>query len=421
MVFVLLVVLLVFSQVGAIMGKIKFGMRLQTGMIQLLLTLIYISFISLGLPDGILGAAWPTMHQDLGVPVSYAGIISMIIAAGTIVSSLLSDRLTRRFGAGKVTSFSVAMTAISLIGYALTRSYLMLCLLSVPYGLGAGCVDAALNNYVALHFASRHMSWLHCAWGAGAAVGPYVMGMVLTCGGKWPDGYLYIGVMQVVLTAVLLFSLPVWNRQTGMEEQPVTQEKGSGLMQAVKLPGAKEIMIAFFCYCALEQTAALWASSYLNVYKGVSPEIAAFFGSMFFVGMTVGRVFNGFLTYKFTDPQLIRAGFGFILAGVLAMLLPLGQIPALVGFVLIGIGCAPVYPCIIHSTPGNFGAENSQVMIGIQMASAYVGILVAPTVFGVLARHISMALMPPFLLVILALMWVMYERTVKKTAKKHSV
>lgn len=390
-------------------------------MIQLLLTLIYISFISLGLPDGILGAAWPAMRLDLGVPVSYAGMISMIIAAGTIVSSLLSDRLTRRWGAGKVTAVSVAMTAVSLIGYAMTRSYWVLCLLSVPYGLGAGCVDAALNNYVALHFASRHMSWLHCAWGLGAAVGPYVMGFVLTGGGDWPDGYLYIGIAQIVLTAVLFISLPVWDRKTGLEEQEQSNREGLRLLQAIKLPGAWEILVAFFCYCALEQTAALWASSYLHVYKGVSPETAAFFGSMFFMGMTAGRILNGFLTYRFSDTQLIRMGCGFILLGILAMLLPLGQIPALVGFILIGIGCAPIYPCIIHSTPANFGAENSQLMIGIQMASAYVGILIAPTVFGVIARYVSMALMPPFLLVILVVMWLMYARMVTKIKRKHSV
>jgi len=381
-------------------------------MIHLLLIIIYLSFISLGLPDGLLGAAWPTMGPELGVPVSYAGILSMIISVGTIISSLMSDMLTYKLGTGKVTAISVFLTAFALFGFSFSHSFWMLCLFAIPYGFGAGSVDASLNNYVALHYTSRHMSWLHCMWGVGAAVGPYVMGFVLSGGRHWSGGYQIVGVIQIVLTAILFISLPLWkNRKDSLDEQ--VSSEPLPLTQVVKIPGAKEIMIAFFCYCALEQTAGLWASSYLHLYKGVSTENAAFFASMFYIGITVGRALNGFLTMKFSDTQLIRMGFVVIFIGIAAMLLPMGEAMSLVGLVLIGLGCAPVYPCIIHSTPEHFGANNSQALIGVQMASAYVGILVMPPVFGLIANHITVALLPVYLLGILLLMAVMHEKMLK--------
>jgi len=381
-------------------------------MIHLLLIIIYLSFISLGLPDGLLGAAWPTMGPELGVPVSYAGILSMIISVGTIISSLMSDMLTYKLGTGKVTAISVFLTAFALFGFSFSHSFWMLCLFAIPYGFGAGSVDASLNNYVALHYTSRHMSWLHCMWGVGAAVGPYVMGFVLSGGRHWSGGYQIVGVIQIVLTAILFISLPLWkNRKDSLDEQ--VSSEPLPLTQVVKIPGAKEIMIAFFCYCALEQTAGLWASSYLHLYKGVSTENAAFFASMFYIGITVGRALNGFLTMKFSDTQLIRMGFVVIFIGIAAMLLPMGEAMSLVGLVLIGLGFAPVYPCIIHSTPEHFGANNSQALIGVQMASAYVGILVMPPVFGLIANHITVALLPVYLLGILLLMAVMHEKMLK--------
>ena len=381
-------------------------------MIHLLLIIIYLSFISLGLPDGLLGAAWPTMGPELGVPVSYAGILSMIISVGTIISSLMSDWLTYKLGTGKVTAISVFLTAFALFGFSFSHSFWMLCLFAIPYGFGAGSVDASLNNYVALHYTSRHMSWLHCMWGVGAAVGPYVMGFVLSGGRHWSGGYQIVGMIQIVLTAILFISLPLWkNRKDSLDEQASAEPLP--LTQVVKIPGAKEIMVAFFCYCALEQTAGLWASSYLHLYKGVSTENAAFFASMFYIGITVGRALNGFLTMKFSDTQLIRMGFVVIFIGIAAMLLPMGEAMSLVGLVLIGLGCAPVYPCIIHSTPEHFGANNSQALIGVQMASAYVGILVMPPVFGLIANHITVALLPVYLLGILLLMAVMHEKMLK--------
>ena len=382
-------------------------------MFHLLLAIIYLSFISLGLPDGLLGSGWPTMYLEFGVPVSYAGIVSMIIAAGTIVSSIMSDRLTYKLGAGKVTAISVAMTACALFGFGFSNQYWMLLLWAIPYGLGAGSVDAALNNYVALHYTSRHMSWLHCMWGLGASTGPYIMGYVLSGGQHWSLGYKTVGIIQILLTAILFLSLPLWKkRQSGSETQQ-EEYKPLSLGQIVKIPGAKEIMVTFFCYCALEQTAMLWASSYLALYKGVPAETAAFFGSLFCVGITVGRGLNGFLTVKFSDTQLIRMGQAIILLGIAAMLLPLGDLVSLAGLILIGLGCAPIYPCVIHSTPVNFGPENSQALVGVQMASAYVGICLMPACFGLIANHISPALLPFYLLAILALMAFMHERMLK--------
>ena len=384
-------------------------------MVHLLLAIIYISFISLGLPDSLLGAAWPMMYGEFGVPVSYAGIISMIIAAGTIVSSLQSDRMTYKLGTGKVTALSVAMTAIALFGFSISHSFWLLCLWAIPYGLGAGGVDASLNNYVALHYASRHMSWLHCMWGVGASVGPYIMGLALTGGHGWNMGYRYISILQIGLTLILLFSLPLWKGRPAVETEDGTPiaDAPLGLKKIVGITGAKEVMVAFFCYCALEQTTGLWASSYLVLFRGLSKETAAGFASLFFIGITVGRALSGFLTMKFSDTQMIRLGEGIIVLGIISLLLPFGETFSLLGLILIGLGCAPVYPCIIHSTPTLFGADKSQAVIGVQMASAYVGTCLMPPVFGLIANYISVTLFPAFLLVILVLMCGMYERLLK--------
>lgn len=384
-------------------------------MFHLLLAIIYLSFISLGLPDALLGSAWPVMYGELAVPVSYAGMISMIIAVGTIISSLLSDWLTCKLGAGKVTAISVAMTAAALFGFSTCSAFWMLCLWAIPYGLGAGSVDASLNNYVALHYASRHMSWLHCMWGVGASVGPYIMGFVLSGGGHWTGGYRCIGILQIILTAILFLSLPLWkSRKDAAGEDEKAEAKPLTPGQILQIPGAKEIMVTFFCYCAVEQTAGLWASSYLALYKGVPGETAASFASMFFIGITVGRALNGFLTMKLSDTQLIRIGQGIILLGIVAMLLPLGEAVSLAGLILIGLGCAPIYPCIIHSTPAHFGADKSQALIGVQMASAYIGTCLMPPLFGLIAGHISIVLLPVYLLAILILMAVMHERMLKR-------
>lgn len=387
-------------------------------MVHLLLAIIYLAFISLGLPDALLGAAWPSMYPQFDVPVSYAGIISMIIALGTVVSSLQSDRLTKKLGTGKVTALSVLMTALALFGFATSHSFGMLCLWAIPYGLGAGSVDASLNNYVALHYESRHMSWLHCMWGIGASAGPYIMGYALTAGWGWNSGYHIIAVLQIILTAILLCSLPLWKQRPAevLQDGKVQNVKALSIREVLQLAGAREILVCFFCYCALEQTTGLWASSYLTLHKGVSADTAASFASMFYLGITVGRALSGFLTMKLNDVQMIRLGEVIIGIGVLVMLLPFGQSLSLTGLILIGLGCAPVYPCVIHSTPAHFGADKSQAIIGIQMACAYVGTCLMPPVFGLIANHITVALLPVYLLIILVLMVIMHELLCKKTA-----
>lgn len=388
-------------------------------MIHLLLAVIYVSFISLGLPDSLLGAAWPSIYQGFGVPVSYSGVIFCIISVGTVISSLKSDRLTRRFGAGGVTAISVAMTAAALFGFSVSNSFWALCLWAVPYGLGAGSVDAALNNYVALHFASRHMSWLHCMWGIGASVGPYIMGAALSCNAGWHTGYRIIGVMQLVLTIVLVLSLPLWKTRSDAdaEEQEAASAEALTLKQIFRIPGVKAVLVTFFCYCSLEQTTSLWASSYLVLNKGIAPETAASFASLFFVGITAGRALSGFLTLKFNDTQMVRMGLGIIAAGVAAFLLPFGDTAALAGLLLVGLGCAPIYPSIIHATPSHFGADRSQAIIGVQMASAYVGNCLMPPLFGVIVNHTTIALFPYYLLAILILMGHMHEMLQKETGR----
>ena len=386
-------------------------------MTHLLIIIIYLAFISLGLPDAVFGGSWPTMYQEFGVPVSFAGIVTVIISIGTIVSSLLSDRTTYKLGTGKVTALSVAVTAIALFGFSMSHSFIELCLWAIPYGLGAGGVDASLNNYVAVHYSSRVMSWLHCMWGVGAMTGPYVLGFVLTSGGIWNTGYKVIALLQVALTIVLVVSLPLWKKR-----EVVIDEKGQEvpaqaltMKEILSIKGAKDIMIAFFCYCALEQTAGLWASSYMVLHKGVPEAVAASYASMFYIGITIGRFFSGFLTMKFNDKQMIRLGMVILAVGVGILFLPLSEYVALAGFVLIGVGCAPIYPCIIHSTPDIFGADKSQAIVGVQMASAYMGSLLMPTIFGIVANHITVAVLPVYLLIIFLTMFLMYERLIKKT------
>ena len=390
-------------------------------MFQCLLLIIYFAFISLGLPDSLLGAAWPSIYPGLNVPVSYAGIISLIIAFGTVVSSLQSDRLTKKFGTGRITAASVATTALALFGFSISHSFAALCIWAIPYGLGAGSVDASLNNYVALHYKSRHMSWLHCMWGVGATAGPYIMGFALTYNKSWNMGYRYIAILQVVLTAILIFSLPMWKKNTdGAASDNGGTRRALSLKEIISIPGSKEIMLCFFCYCAIEQTTGLWASSYLTLYKGIAADTAASFASMFFIGITIGRAISGFITMKLNDVQMIRMGEVIIAIGIIVMFMPFGQAASLAGLILIGLGCAPIYPCVIHSTPAHFGADKSQAIIGVQMASAYVGTCIMPPIFGFIAAHTTIALLPVYLLIILLLMAVMYEMLTKKTEKAGS-
>lgn len=388
-------------------------------MFTLLIVIIYIAFISLGLPDSITGSAWPVMHGELGVPLSYVGIVTMIIAGCTIISGLTSDWLTRKLGAGLVTAISVAMTAAALFGFSVTESFLPLCFWAIPYGLGAGAVDAALNNYVALHYASRHMSWLHCFWGVGAATGPYIMSYALISGAGWNNGYRIISAIQIVLTVVLFASLPMWKKRA-VEAENGEEVKSKGIVGSLKIKGVPLVLVMFFGYCALEATAGIWASSYLVEYKGTDAETAARFASLFYIGITVGRFVCGFVADKIGDKNLIRLGLAVIAAGLVMIMLPVEiNAVALAGLVVTGVGCAPIYPSVIHATPANFGRENSQAIIGIQMASAYVGTTFMPPLFGVIAENINIGLYPFYMAVFAVLMVICSEWLNKKVSERN--
>ena len=386
-------------------------------MIHILLLIIYVAFISLGLPDGLLGAAWPTMYIDIGVPISTAGIISMVIAFGTIISALFSDKLTYLLGTGKVTALSVAMTCVALFGFSFSDNILALLLWSIPYGLGAGSVDAALNNYVAIHYSSRHMSWLHCMWGIGASIGPYLMGYAISSSKGWEQGYIYVGSIQIVLTVVLILSLPLWKRRNSITDssEQIDDVKPMKLTEIIKIPGVTAVLITFFCYSALESTGGLWAASYLQLAKGIDEGTAASMASLFYIGITVGRAINGFLTIKLSDTKLIRLGQGLVLVGTIILMLPLNIGFTFVGIIIVGLGCAPIYPCVIHSTPERFGEKKSQAIIGVQMASAYIGTMIMPPIFGILADRLSMIIWPFYLVTILLLMIIMHERLIRIT------
>lgn len=380
-------------------------------MFSLLLALIYVSFISLGLPDSLLGSAWPQMQESLGVSLSLGGVISFLITASTILSSLMSHQVIQRFGTGAVTMCSVALTALALLGFSLSNSFFVLCLWAIPYGLGAGSVDAALNNFVALHCKAKHMSWLHCFWGIGATGGPYIMGLCLSRGMGWQAGYRTISFLQIALTLILLLSLPLWKKQElplsgGETVRPQTPQWG----KLLKRPGVKAALTAFFFYSALELTTGLWGSSYMVAVRGISPETAAKWISLFYLGITAGRFFSGFLTLRFSDDAMVRLGEITAIVGILLILLPLHNLFLCLGLILTGLGCAPIYPSLLHATPQRFGKSLSQSLMGTQMAISYLGSTTMPPVSGFLSEKISMGLYPILLLVFALCMTILTEK-----------
>lgn len=383
-------------------------------MYSFLLALIYLAFISLGLPDSLLGAGWPVMHTELGVSVSFMGIISMVISGGTIVSSLLSDKLTHKFGTRTVTVTSVLLTVAALFGFSFSGSFSMLIIFAVPYGLGAGAIDAALNNYVALHYKAKHMSWLHCFWGVGAIISPFIMSFALK-NLNWNSGYRIVGFIQLAIALLLLVTLPVWKIN---KTESTADTKRVGLTAALKIKGVPSLLIGFFAYCAAEATAMYWASTYFTEVKGISGDRAASFAALFYIGITLGRFASGFITERLGDRRMILLGTGVLACGIMILLIPVqSYVTAFAAFLVIGFGCAPIYPCIIHSTPANFGAENSGAIIGIQMASAYVGSTFIPPLFGLLGNAVGFSVMPVYLLAFFALMIIMTEATFRITGK----
>ena len=387
-------------------------------MFSFILALTYICFISLGLPDSLLGAAWPVMQVQMGVPVSYAGIVSLVICLNTIISSLMSNFMIHKLGIGRIIAISVATTAVALFGFSVSDQYWMLLLWAIPYGLGAGSVDSVLNNYAALHFKSQHMSWLHCMWGVGASISPYIMSFALIRLDNWHSGYLIVSLIQIVLSFFIFLTVPQWkNAPSAAGKEEKIESKPLTIRQILAIPGAKVCFVTFFGYCALELTSSLWASSYLVQARGVSAEVASGCASLFYIGLTLGRAINGFLAMRFGDRFLIRLGLGIIFAGILLVFVPYHAMFAYVGFVIIGLGCAPVYPCIIHMTPDLFGKDKSQAIIGVQIAFAYTGFCVMPPLFGWIADNISIGLLPAYLMALLVLIIVMHEKMVKINAK----
>lgn len=377
-----------------------------------LLILIYIAFISLGLPDALLGSAWPIMQPDLSVPYSFAGILQLLIAGGTIVSSLLSGWLIRRMGTARLTSISVACTAAALLCFGWSASFIWLIVAAIPLGLGAGAVDSGLNAYVARHYQAHHMSWLHSFWGVGALSGPLVLSALLGQGISWRSAYLSLGIFQSILFLVLLASIPLWNKRDSSGHSGTESEdlKHIGLFRALKQPGVGSAMLVFLFYCGIEASMGLWGSSFLFISKGMAATKAAVWVSFFFGSITLGRFLNGFLTFRFSNQVIIRSGIVMVCAGVAIMLLPLPLPLNLLGFLLTGFGCAPIFPSMIHETPSHFGANRAQSIIGFQMASAYVGTTFLPPLFGFIAGTKRMQLLPLFLLLYAAMMLLNFMR-----------
>ena len=379
-------------------------------MASILIAIIYLAFVSMGLPDALLGSAWPTMYGGMGVPVSWAGLVTIIMAGGTVISSLMSDQLLRRFGTGLVTAVSTLMTAVALFGFSISSAFWHLILWAIPYGLGAGSIDAALNNYVALKYKSRHMSWIHFFWGVGATAGPVIMGAILSGGAAWTSGYRTVGLIQTAMTLVLFLTLPLWKKNDLPQPSKTDSDGRMTRGQVLRLPGAKALLVAFFCYSSVEATAGLWASSYMTLQRGVAPDVAARWASIFYLGITLGRFAIGFITDRVGDRNMIRIGQGCIIVGVLTLFLAPDNNVAFVGLILAGLGCAPVYPCLLHETPVNFGVENSQTMMGFQMACAYTGSTLMSPLFGLIAGHVSIGLYPVYLLLFAVTMLLTAER-----------
>ena len=399
-------------------------------MFSLLLLIIYLSFVSLGLPDAVLGAAWPIIHEEFGVPISFSGSIYMLISCCTILSSLKSESLRLRFGTGKITAFSVLLTAVAIFGFSISPSLSVMLFFAIPYGLGAGSVDAALNHYVAVHYSGRSMNWLHCMWGIGAALGPYILGFVLQRGESWRSGYLVLSMIQATLTIVLFLSLGLWGKE---EKDEKTEEKKTPMSfrQILSITGAKECLVSFFLYCAIEQTLGLWSGSFMVYSLKIEAKLAASFVALFYFGITFGRFLAGILAAKWQDEALILGGCGILFLGLVLLFcsmvpsqevklfgMELRQILVICALLLSGLGCAPIYPAIIHSTPRNFGAENTSALIGKQMAAAYIGSMSFPPFFGVLAKIFGTGLFPFFSTVLFFGMLFMYRNLLYKTRGK---
>ena len=390
-------------------------------MLTVLLVITYFAFISLGLPDSLLGSAWPVMQTDLSVGLSSAGVIFMIISGGTIVSSLFSGKLIKCFGTGRLTFVSVTMTAVSLFAFSASHSFIWLCIMAVPLGLGGGAVDAALNNFVAIHYKAKHMSWLHCFWGIGATLGPVIMSLFISKNNEWKKGYFTIAMIQLCLVVILFITLPLWKGIEGKQDEIDDEEKSTENSNPLKIPGVKLALVSFIFYCATESTAGLWGSSYLVDFKGLTPAQAARWISLFYAGITIGRLFSGFLTMKFNNRILIRLGQVICMIGAICLLMPLPIYFSMIGLIFVGLGCAPIYPCMLHETPNRFGKKASQSIMGLQMGFAYMGSTFLPPILGYIASKTSIAIFPYFLLCCILIMLLGSEKINRFISKTTTV
>ncbi len=386
-------------------------------MYSLLLAVIYLIFISLGLPDSLLGSGWPTMKVAFGVPSSYAGYVSMAISFMTIISALVSPRMIRRFHTKWIVIVSIMLTILGLLGFSFSTSYWMLFLFVVPYGLGAGAIDASVNHYVANNYSSSVMNFLHCFYGVGAVISPTIMALALSRA-RWNEGYRWTAYIQIGILLVCILSLPLWKKNEETKEE--AEEPVAGIREAIKAPGVILTLIAFFAYCSGEATCFVWTSSYFaGAKQGLSASMIAMFGSLIFGGLMLGRLISGFISNKLGDRLLIRIGIVVELIGIVMVMLPIQHyLPAAIGFVIIGTGMGPIYPAIQHMAPTNFGKKNSAAVIGLQMASAYVGSTFMPMVFGLLQQQIGIGIMPFYLLIFALINITLLERTYVVIRKK---
>lgn len=389
-------------------------------MVTWFLILIYLAFISLGLPDSLLGAAWPVIWPEIDSSLGSAGLVAMVIAGGTIASSLASGKMIQWLGTGKLTLFSCLLTATALLGFSMAPSIVWLIGLAVPLGLGGGAVDAALNHYVADNYKAHHMSWLHCFWGVGATAGPIIMAGFIASPYSWRGGYTAVAILQFVLVAILLITLPLWKRVAAIrdsmraveqkdEVSEPDEESRARQVNVFRLKGIKPTLLSFLLYCGAEAMVGLWGASYLVETREVNPETAAGWIALYYGGITVGRLITGFITFKVSNRLLIRFGQWIAMAGCILFFLPLSDSFCMVGFVMIGLGFAPIYPGLLHETPARFGKENSAKLMGYQMAVAYTGSTFIPPLFGLIVTLTSTALFPSAVFIILLLMLVSVE------------
>lgn len=380
-----------------------------------LLVIIYLSFVGLGIPNALLGSAWPAMYEGLGVPITSAGLVQIMISGGAIISSLFAGKIIKRVGFATATIESVITMTISLIVISFSPNFLFLCIWAIPLGLGTGLLDATINSYAALYYKSKHMNWLHCCWGVGCAVGSVIISFSLVNWQSWQLGYRIGGIFQIVIIALLFISFPRWKKPaTTLTNEGDERSKDLSIREMLSLSGAKETLIAFFIFGSLGAIMTVWGSSYFVTIHNVPPETAASWISLYFLGLTAGRFLAGLLAIKFTNKQLVQSGELLIGAGLTIMLLPLPTTTILFGFILIGFGFAPLFPCLIHETPVRFGKNNSQHMMGFQMACASIGMTTMPQLLGMLVKKTSYKLLPPTIGVLLLILVYTIQRLYRK-------